>query len=156
MKRDANAATCHEGFDKPPVIGQNVAPMDVVYALLADGANVSQEGKLNILGSFAHINATSFPARHPEMHLVIRLESSPAEIGSQKKLEIKLLDEDANVIGTPIVGDLTVPPPKEQGQRIQIQAIMRLVDTVFPKKGRYVFAVLVDGKTEAEVPLSVG
>lgn len=129
--------------------------MDVVFAVLADAANVSQEGKLNILGNFANINASTFPARHPEMQLVVRMEASPAEIGMQKKIEVKLLDVDGKQVGG-FGGDFVVPPAKQPGERVNMQLIMRLVDTVFPTKGKYVFAVLIDDKTEYEVPLMVG
>ena len=52
--------------------------MDVTLALLADAANVSQDGKLNILGIFNGLGAAAFPATHPSMHLVLRFEASRA------------------------------------------------------------------------------
>lgn len=127
--------------------------MDVILALLADAANVSQEGKLNILGTFANINAQKFPARHPEMQLVLRMEASPAEADMKKTLEVKVLDQDGQQIGG-AVGDFVVPP-SQAGRRIRIQTIMRITDAVFPKPGDYTFAVLIDGKTEAEIPLQL-
>ena len=39
--------------------------MEVKVALLADGANVSREGKLNLLGIFDTLFARSFPTTHP-------------------------------------------------------------------------------------------
>lgn len=69
--------------------------MNVAFALLADAANQSREGKLNILGAFGEIYATNFPARHPEMHLVLRLDASPAEAGLRKKIRIIFLDQDS-------------------------------------------------------------
>ncbi len=127
--------------------------MDVTLALLADAANVSQEGKLNILGTFANINAAEFPTRHPEMQLVLRFEASPAEAGMKKKLEVKVIDQDGQQVGG-VGGEFSVGDSKG-GQRIRMQTVMRIVDAVFPKAGDYVFAVLIDGKTEAEVPLSI-
>ena len=144
------------GFDKLPSIGQNGTPMNVVFALLADAANVSQEGKLNILGNFAQLNASTYPARHPEMQLVVRLEASPAETGGQKKLEIRAIDEDGNVVGSGLEAEIVVPAAPSPGERIQMQLMIRMVDVTFTKAGRYVFAILIDGRTEAEVPLKVG
>jgi hypothetical protein len=128
--------------------------MDVKLALLADAANVSQEGKLNILGTFANINATHFPTRHPEMQLVLRFEASPAEADMEKTLEVKVLDEDGQQIGG-AGGKFLVGSPAPSGRRIRMQTIMRITDAVFPQPGDYTFAVLIDGKTEAEVPLSL-
>lgn len=142
-------------IDNPSHISNDVFPMDVIFAVLADAANISQEGKLNILGSFANINAATFPARHPEMQLVLRMEASPAEFGMQKKLEVKVMDEDGQKVSG-FSGDITVPPAKDPGDRSRMQLIVRLLDTVFPRKGRYVFSVLIDGRTESEIPLSVG
>ena len=144
----------------PPVdsltpIVQNGAPMKVVFAVLADSANISQEGKLNILGTFRHIGATKFPARHPEMQLVVRMEASPAEAGMEKQLEVKVLDQDGQQFGS-YQGSFTVPKPKRSGDPAHMQLIMRLIDTVFPRAGRYVFHILIDGRTEHDVPLDVG
>lgn len=130
------------------------SPMDVTLALLADAANVSQEGKLNILGAFAEIKSTTFPIRHPEMQLVLRFEASPAEANSKKDLLVKILDED----GQEVAGFKGIIPvfPAKSGKRIRMQTVLRIIDTVFPKQGEYVISVLIDGDTKAEVPLSVG
>ena len=55
--------------------------MDVTLAVLADHANVSDQGKLNILGIFDRILASNFPAVHPQLHPVLRFSASPAERG---------------------------------------------------------------------------
>ena len=39
--------------------------MHVTFALFADAANLSQEGKLNILGVFDALQVGSLPALHP-------------------------------------------------------------------------------------------
>jgi len=52
--------------------------MEVVLAVLADYANVSQEGKLNIMGIFDIISSEKFPTFHPEMKLVVQFEASIA------------------------------------------------------------------------------
>jgi hypothetical protein len=128
--------------------------MDVTLAILADAANVSQEGKLNILGAFANINASRFPTRHPEMHLVLRFEASAAEAGMKKAIEVKALDEDGQQVGE-LTAELQLPSAPQSGRRIRVQTILRITDAVFPKPGDYVFAVLVDGKTESEVALQL-
>ena len=132
----------------------NEGSMEVTLALLADAANVSREGKLNILGAFGNINANKFPIRHPEMRLVLRLEASPAEAGMQKKFEVKVLDVDGQQVGG-IGGEFNVPSPPQTGRRIQMQTALRITDAIFPKEGDYIFAVLIDNKTEAEIPLSL-
>lgn len=45
--------------------------MDVNLALLADYANVSQDGKLNIMGIFQEVNPPVLPFALPQMYLVM-------------------------------------------------------------------------------------
>jgi hypothetical protein len=134
---------------------KNGDSVEVTLAVLADSANVSAEGKLNILGSFDTIGATKFPARHPEMQLVLRMEASPAEIGMDKKLEMQLRDED----GAKISGfnaDFKVPEPSKPGEPVNIQMITRIGDVVFPKAGRYAIWILINGDSKGRVPFTVG
>lgn len=145
---------CPIDFDKTASRTDNKGPMEVTLALLADAANVSQEGKLNILGAFANINAHEFPARHPEMQLVLRFEASPAEAGMKKKLEVKVLDVDGQQIGG-LGGGFNVSSPPSPGRRIHMQSVLRITDAVFPKEGDYTFHVLINDEVKAEVPLSL-
>src|SRR6185436_5289009 len=58
----------------PPALHSRGHFVDVKLALLADGANATAEGKLNILGIFNALHAASFPCAHPHMCLVLRFE----------------------------------------------------------------------------------
>ena len=55
--------------------------MHVSFALFADAANLSQEGKLNILGVFDAVQVSTLPAVHPRAHLVVRLKGTRLDIG---------------------------------------------------------------------------
>ena len=50
-------------------------------AVLADEANVSQEGKLNLMGIFDRIAAAEFPVVHPKMVFAFRVEADFADSG---------------------------------------------------------------------------
>src|SRR6266516_902993 len=63
--------------------------MEVKLALLADGANVSREGKLNLLGIFDTLFARSFPTTHPQMQLVIRFEAAAHERSEEHTTELQ-------------------------------------------------------------------
>ena len=130
--------------------------MDVTLALVADAANRSQEGKLNILGAFANLYATTYPVRHPEMQLVLRMEASPAEVGLQKKFRVILLDFDGNPQDTRVEGEFTIPPAKQPGRRVHMEAIIRLIDTTFQNEGDYTFAIMINDEEKASIPLTVG
>ncbi|MEX2246711.1 MAG: hypothetical protein WEC75_08480 [Dehalococcoidia bacterium] len=127
--------------------------MDVTLALIADAANVSRENKLNILGAFGNINAREFPATWPRMVLVLSLEASSAEVGTKKQLEIRILDADGAQVRT-ISGAFTVPSPRRPGHQVRLNQIVQLINVTFPHPGDYVFAVLLNGDTKREIPLT--
>src|SRR5215216_6507461 len=56
--------------------------MNISFALFADAANLSQEGKLNILGVFDTVQVGALPAIHPRASLVVRLKGTRADAGS--------------------------------------------------------------------------
>ena len=128
--------------------------MEITLGLLADAANLSQEGKLNVLGAFTNINASGFPARHPQMQLVVEIQASPGEVGATKHFEVKLIDEDGTELGG-TGGDFTVPQPQQAGQRVRMGVVIPLVDVVFNRAGNHVFDVLIDGDSKRQIPLTV-
>src|SRR6476469_5346702 len=58
--------------------------MHVTFALFADAANLSQEGKLNILGVFDALQVATLPALHPRATLVVHLKGSAADAGNHR------------------------------------------------------------------------
>ena len=127
--------------------------MEIPLALLADYANTSQDGKLNVMGVFNRILTKEFPTVHPEMRLVFRLEAQPSERGRETTVEIKLLDADAKVVHH-LKGRLAVPQESQQ-PTIEINQILRLTGVVFERAGDYRFDILVDGDFKANVPFTV-
>ena len=65
--------------------------VEVTVAVLADYANVSQDGKLNIMGIFQEINPPALPFALPQMYLVLSLSAGPAEVGSVRNIRIPLI-----------------------------------------------------------------
>ena len=128
--------------------------MEVDFALLCDGANVSSEGKLNILGTFDRINASTFPTVHPMMQLVLRLSASVAEAGMSRELVVHALNEDGERIGG-MQGTVEVPERTKPGRRVGIQLLLPLRNTLFPKPGEHAFHILIGQDEKAVVPLSV-
>ena len=56
--------------------------MHVSFALFADAANLSQEGKLNVLGVFDAVHVGQFPTIHPRATFVMRLKGRPEDAGT--------------------------------------------------------------------------
>ena len=126
--------------------------MDIAFALLADAANVSREGKLNILGAFDRIYGTKFPLQWPRMVLVTRFEASAAEFGSEKSLEIVTLDADGKRLGS-ASGKMKIGT-SQSGRLVKINHVLPLGMT-FPTPGQYSLEILVNGEPKAAVPLEV-
>ena len=127
--------------------------MEVTLALLADYANVSKEGKLNLMGLFSGINAPILPWTHPQMQLVLSFEASPAEYDMMKTVEIKLLDADGNAKFA-LSSDLKVPREKS-GRSVSINTIIAINNLRFDAEGDYAFHILIGGDDKKRIPLRV-
>lgn len=126
--------------------------MKVIFAVLADYANVSAEGKLNVMGIFNFIHVSSVPARHTSMNLVMRLQAHPAEYGSSQRVRVSFADADGNRVFN-LEGDIAVgTDPHRLGYFDQIIGLNNLP---LPKLGDYSFDILVNEQHEFSVPLKV-
>lgn len=128
--------------------------MDIEIAVLADAANVSQEGKLNILGVFERIGAHQTPVSHAQLSMVIYARASHSERGQRYSLDINLIDEDGSVINAFPTLPIAVPA-NVSGSSIPMPLIINFPGQVFPKFGEYRYDLLINGKHRADIPLVV-
>ena len=127
--------------------------MHVNLAVLCDAANVSREGKLNILGEFDSIHASSFPLVYPTMVLVVRLEAHPTERG-EHRLKLQLIDADGGDVVPPLEGEFTTGSPPFPGVPVRTAPIILQMHGVrFDRPGHYAFELLVDGHHLRSLPL---
>ena len=127
--------------------------MIIPMALLADEANVSQEGKLNVLGVFDRIAAPTFPTVHPKMVFVFRVQSEYMDAGLSFVVRLRLVDEDGQVLFE--AGGELVPPAVAPGDFASANQIFTLVGTGFPRPGSYKFVLNVGDLPAHETPLNV-
>ena len=125
--------------------------MDIAFALLAEAANVSREGTLNILGSFDRIHGSKFPFTWSRMVLVLRFVASAAEYGTEKSIEIVTIDADGKRLAT-LKGSVKLP--NGSGRQLKINHLLPMTVT-FPAPGEYSIDVLVNGEPKAAVPIEV-
>ncbi|CAN5719442.1 hypothetical protein BH23GEM8_BH23GEM8_12040 [soil metagenome] len=123
----------------------------IPMALLADEANVSQEGKLNVLGVFDRIASNAFPTVHPKMVFVFRVQAEYGDEGRQFAVRVRLMDEDGAALFE-ASGDI-VAPPVAPGEFVTANQLFTLVGTQFPRPGSYKFIVHVDDLPPHETPL---
>ncbi len=130
----------------------DTAGMDVSLALLADAANTSRDGKLNLLGIFDAIQAPKFPTTHPSMTLVLRLEASAADGNRAHDLDVRFIDADGARLFK-IDARVVVPPGMEPGQPHQFTHPIQINGLALKRPGQYAFEVRMDGVLAATVPL---
>ena len=126
--------------------------MQVKLAVLADYANVTSDGKLNILGIFDRINLVQVPAVHPQMHLILRLEAHPAERDRSHMIEIRLHDPEGSTIFE-VKGDIV--PHGDGAQPISTNQILTLNNLQLEKIGAYNFVIFINNDLKSELPLHV-
>jgi hypothetical protein len=122
-------------------------------AVLADEANVSQEGKLNLMGIFDRIAAAEFPVVHPKMVYAFRVEADFGDGGRAFPVTVSMEDEDGNALFQ-AEGEMmapTVPP----GEFTTANQLFALVGVQFPHPGIYRFVVRVGDTARHETPFLV-
>src|SRR5690554_2126706 len=121
-------------------------------AVIADDANVSQEGKLNILGVFDRISTQSFPTVHPKMVFAFRVQAEYPDSGRVFPVRMRIMGEDGEAVFE-VGGELRSPdvPP---GGFATANKVFTLVGIRLPQPGTYKFVLNV-GDVVHETPLLV-
>ena len=127
--------------------------MKPLLFLAADYANITGEGKLNVMGIFNDINAFNFPARHSSMYLIAKLSPEISEYGQKRSFTILLMDADKNHI-VDVSGEFEVPRGQD-GKKPEVNIMFELKDVVFKKPGRYMFVLLIDKDQKDEIIMYV-
>jgi hypothetical protein len=126
--------------------------MHVTFALFADAANLSQEGKLNVLGVFDALQVATLPALHPRATLVVHLKGSTADVGSHR-VSLQWLSPSGTELWSSD-GELGIAAPPSGVVEMDFPLIAQL-DLPLDLAGGYLMRVGLDGTTHAEVALQV-
>ena len=128
--------------------------MKSLVFLTSDYANISSDGKLNVMGVFNKIFCSSFPARHPSMHLVIKI---CLELGKSKgpyKLAVLLFDQDKDRKLILFENKFSFTDP-DGGIMPEHTAVIGIRNLVFPEEGTYEFVLDVSGQQLGILPLEI-
>ncbi|MBX9928054.1 MAG: hypothetical protein K2X99_04000 [Gemmatimonadaceae bacterium] len=126
--------------------------MYVSFALFADAANLSQEGKLNILGVFDALQVAAVPAVHPRATLVVRLKAEPDD-GGVHSLAFAWTNPDGEELWSSS-GEVEVGTPPPGTFEVDIP-IVASIDLPVAASGTHLMRVMLDGELRAEVALHV-
>ncbi len=126
--------------------------MHISFAVFADGANVSQEGKLNVLGVFDALQVGGFPSVHPRTHFVVRLKGSVEDTGTHT-LTFSWVNPSGEMLWSSD-GELNVAPGPNPAFEMDLP-IIGVIDLPLNSPGLYTMQVALDGEHTADVRLYV-
>src|SRR6476619_6779926 len=126
--------------------------MHISFAVFADAANLSQEGKLNILGVFDALQVAMLPTIHPRTHFVVRLKANGDDTG-QHKLAFRWLSPLDEELWSS-TGEMSVAPSPNPMFEVDLP-IIAVVDLPLNVTGQYTMQVTLDGKVTATARLLV-
>lgn len=125
--------------------------METLLIVVADYANMTGNGKLNIMGIFNELNPPSYPYSHPSLYLIFKLRAALGEYGTKRIATVKFMDADGHEL-------LSIPqeiniPEIAKGRRPEINGVLALNGLPFPKPGMYNFVLLIDRDAKGEVSI---
>ncbi len=126
--------------------------MHVSFALFADAANLSQEGKLNILGVFDALQVGALPAVHPRATLVVRLKAEPEDAGVHS-IAFGWAGPQGEEIWSSS-GELEVGTPPPGATDVDIPVIAA-IDLPIQEAGTHAMRIDLDGELRTELHLHV-
>ena len=126
--------------------------MQVSFALFADAANLSQEGKLNILGVFDALQVAALPAIHPRAHLVVHLKGTTTDVGAHT-VSFRWSNPQGQELWSSS-GDLNVGAPPPGVSEMDLPLIAQ-IDLPMDSAGSYRMSIAIDGEERVEVPVQV-
>jgi hypothetical protein len=119
--------------------------LDVPVAVIAEAANVSLEGNLNVVGIFNTIWASEFPT-NVSVCLVVQLRGGADDSGDHN-IMVTLDERDDVQIAMSFTFPPDVPDPVANH-------VVRIVPFTLLEPKRHVFHVIVDGVERAAIPIT--
>jgi hypothetical protein len=124
--------------------------MQMTMGVLADAANVTADGRMNILGIFGEIRSAAFTAVHPSAVLIVQLRAKQWEVGQNARVVIRLMDLDKPLLE--ISGEFVIPGNRESDATINQLFGLKMLQ--LPAPGEYAFHVEVNGVEVGTVPFT--
>ena len=126
--------------------------MRIAFTLFADAANLSQEGKLNVLGVFDAVQVGSVPAVHPRAHLVARIVGARSDVGAHA-MALTWRSPSGETLWSS-TGELRIEAPPTGIEEMDLPFIAAL-DLPLDRVGTFSLTIDIDGTQMASVPLQV-
>jgi len=119
--------------------------MRLAFAVVADHADSTPEGKLDVHGVFHDLYAPGFPAEQGHLVLVVVVEWEHEDQG-RYAFDIDLKDPEGRVALT-VNGHTDVDPRPTDRPPARTRLLLPLEGVIFPIPGRYLFEIRIKGRT---------
>lgn len=127
--------------------------MDIELLALCDAATDTM-GKLNILGAFDSIVASSVPVVHPQCAVALRVRFYRSETG-EHKVTVNLIDEDGASIVPTLDAKVNIVFRGDEEASVATNLIMNLQRLKLERAGEYSIGVAIDARHQKSIPLIV-
>ncbi len=87
--------------------------------MIAEYANVTGDGKLNLMGVTDRIYAYQFPAVHRDLIIVNSIETDNDDENTTQDLQVQLIDPDGHTVAE-LTGQLQIGPGKQVFHQIHV------------------------------------
>jgi hypothetical protein len=126
--------------------------MIIQTAVICDAATAYLD-KLNLLGAFDTIHASSMPAVHPSCSVALRIIFERIEEGHHL-LKLNLVDEDGKLLVPKMELPIHAPMPPD-ANFLSRNCIINFQNLKFEKPGYYSIDVALDNRHLTSIPLAV-
>ena len=126
--------------------------MHISFAVFADAANLSQEGKLNVLGIFDALHVAGFPSMHPRAYFVVRVKATAQDAGTHRLTFHWVNPRDTELWNSS--GELGVEAGPTPALEMDLP-IIAVVDLPLDSPGQYTMRVELDGEPVARTTVFV-
>ena len=122
--------------------------MNMRFALVCEYANVTADGKANIMGVLERIIAPNFPATK-SLFLVISIDMEPQDQGLERAMKVQLVDPDGK---TQADVNLNIQCPVH---RPVLNSIAVFENLQFQNPGGHSFNIFFEGTLEKSVEIEL-
>lgn len=128
--------------------------MNVTLGVVADAANYSDDGKLNILGIFHALQTAEVPYSHPVICVVLTITVQEEEKGTSIELDIVLRDPvgDETIASESILLPVLTDSPSGSADH---SVVLNTRNMTFQRFGRHHILIRLNGEVKREIPLFI-
>lgn len=127
--------------------------MIATLAVIAEHAEVREDGKLDVMGVYNCRYSPALPAKLDVM-LALRFDIEPLDYGVHQHIAVHIMDEDNSEMVNVRASPISFESPKTPGLPLAYDLLVPLT-VGFPREGTWTFDVRVNQRAVARVPLRI-